>query len=182
MTTAAQLDPKLNPAYSPNLHAFLTKCELKHLPTSVYQVTKTNMAYPVGELFIGYPDDNGLFNGARMNRVLCLGRKAERWAFTGLNGVVEPVPDFWERYLKVGRCAIDQDHSTHYQDERWSRVSDDKRKCLWCGHEQHRVLTPVTTVVESWHDTKPTTTPCWYCDGKGYHEDHQCPACNGGKP
>lgn len=185
MITAAQIDPKLNPAYSPNLHAFVRS---KVDSIQVFRVSRNYGVLRVGMLAIGYIHD-GHFVGCLLNSALCHGRKARTWCFAGHADGVELIPEFWERYLKVGRCAIDPDHTTLYIDERWTHVTDDKRRCLWCGHEQHRVLTPVTKMVESWHDEPPATpeqttrhgAPCWYCNGKGEYQGHPCPACSGGQ-
>lgn len=176
MITAKQIDPKLNPAFSPNLHAFVRS---KVDDLQVFRVTKAHGSLLVGQLAIGYVYD-GDFIGCQLTHVLCYGRKARTWSFPGTD-CIELVPDFWERYLQVGRCAIDRDHHTHYQDNRWELIAGDKRRCKWCGHQQHRVLTPVTTMVESWHnDATPGTrhgAPCWYCEGKGEYQGQPCPAC-----
>lgn len=47
---------------------------------------------------------------------------------------------FWDSYLKVGRCAIDPSHSEHFMASRF-REHESGRECLWCGHQQRKVVT-----------------------------------------
>lgn len=146
---ASDIHPVMSPAYSPNLYAFIAKSEREHKPITVYRVAQENQSYPVGELFIGYQDDNGCFNGSRLNNVLIKGSKTDRWAFTKLNGVIEPVPDFWDRYRELGRCYLDPEHRIHFVDERWE-VQATTRTCRWCGRKEHKHFVPVTTIRTEW--------------------------------
>jgi len=89
--------------------------------------------YEDGVLWIGYVDDNFLC-GNKLIAVLCGGNKTESFACIKPNKF-EEVNDFWDRYIKDGRCAIDANHEMSFigDEKRWD-TTDDVRKCLWCGN------------------------------------------------
>lgn len=143
-----QIVPKKSIAYSPNLYEWMKKrahfyadyADGAGTPHSVWRV-KAGMGrdtFNEGSLFIGMPGDHGDFLGSRLMNALCEGGKASAWCYPGLLAHLEPVEGFWERYLQVGRCAVDPDHSIHYLDDRWHQNSADKRTCRWCGLVQNR--------------------------------------------
>ncbi|MCK9394266.1 MAG: hypothetical protein M0Q44_01580 [Methylobacter sp.] len=65
-------------------------------------------------------------------------------------GPLREVPDFWNRYTDIGRCAIDQEHKIYFvgDDTRW-RTAGDHRECLWCGTHAQRQLRWVEPVDRS---------------------------------
>lgn len=117
--------------YSPNLNAWLKQwaknCAV--LP-SVYETPDRLMIgfTPVSSDtdFIGGPLISVLCNGAKQS-TFCVVKKGE-W---------KQLPNFWSDYIKIGRCAIDQDHRMFFigDDDRW-KAHGDVRVCQWCGHEQ----------------------------------------------
>lgn len=137
----AAIHPQRGAKYSPNLHRWLTMRSKKHRAWSsrVYRDAD-------GTLWIGMLDGGDLI-GVRLMNVLCYGTKAEHACWTRLQGLDE-VADFWPRYARDGRCAIDADHRQHFvgDDTRWS-VSGETRACLWCGNAQ-QVLRRWTETVE----------------------------------
>lgn len=72
--------------------------------------------------------------------VLCNGRDAERYAYLCGNGL-KSLDGFWDNYLKVGRCAVDPPHQEHFMADRFLE-HEAGRECLWCGHQQRKVITP----------------------------------------
>jgi hypothetical protein len=98
-------------------------------------------------LWLGYFDDD-LFIGTRLMHVLCNGANAQKSAFIRMQELVE-VPDFWQKYQAIGRCAIDPEHRMSFtgDETRW-RIQGEHRSCLWCGegHQQQRVTQDVRTV------------------------------------
>ena len=154
--TLADLAPKKSAAFSPNLHKYLK--ERGHffkdggLLDGVYEVlpdTKAAEQFGAGTLLLGYPDV-GFFTGARLMAVLCNGREAARYAYPCGSGL-KFLEGFWDSYLKVGRCAIDPDHQMHFMADRFSVHSDgDGRDCLWCGHQQRKVVTPRVVHDTTW--------------------------------
>lgn len=143
----AAIHPGKGAKYSPNLHKWLTmRSKRHHAWTSlVYRDVD-------GMLYIGMMDDGDLI-GARLMNVLCYGTKAESWCYTKTLDMVE-VADFWPRYMRDGRCAIDTEHKRHFvgDDTRWTQDGD-TRACLWCGKAQ-QVMVRWTESVErhEWRD------------------------------
>jgi hypothetical protein len=144
------VDPRNGAKYSPNLHRWLTMRSKKHRAW-------TSRVYcdESGTLWIGMLDLGDLI-GARLMNVLCYGTKAESCCWVNLRGLVE-VADFWPRYVRDGRCAIDPEHKGHFvgDDTRWTKDGD-TRECLWCGKAQ-QVLVRWTEAVErqEWRTLQP---------------------------
>jgi hypothetical protein len=139
--------PTHSPAYSPNLHLYLRVHGVflreGGLLDAVYKVkpgTKAAQWFNAEALLIGHIADN-LFTGSRLMSALCDAHYADRASYPcGVDGL-ELQEDFWERYLKVGRCAVDPAHAETFQGSRFDE-SDDARTCSWCGHHQRKVLVP----------------------------------------
>jgi hypothetical protein len=121
------VDPCKGAKYSPNLHRWLTapRYGSRVWTSRVYRDEE-------GELWIGFLDIGDLI-GTKLMRVLCFGAKAETFCWMNLKGLVE-VPDFWPRYVRDGRCAIDTAHQMNFigDDTRWTS-NGGTRACLWCG-------------------------------------------------
>ena len=144
----AAIHPGKGGRFSPHLHSWLTMRGSSHGWTSRVYVDAS------GVLWIGMLDNGDLF-GARLMNVLCYGVKAERACWAGLRGLVE-VQDFWQRYSRDGRCAIDTTHTKSFlgDDARWD-VKGDTRTCLWCGKGQQVLARWTETVVRSEWRTVP---------------------------
>ena len=134
------VSPRKGAKFSPNLYRWLTSPTRKHraLHSRIY-------LDQLGDLWIGTMD-MGDFIGARLIDVLCNGTKATTGCMAGLRGL-EEVADFWTRYMRDGRCAIDVSHTMHFlgDDTRWT-TKDDTRACLWCGNctqRLHRWVAPI---------------------------------------
>jgi hypothetical protein len=143
MTTEVNLNaisPKRGSKYSPNLHKWLSGKSAGF--RKLVQVFRDEQ----GILYIGFKDDL-FFNGSKLIGVLCNGNKEPSWAHQGPD-TFTLVPDFWERYTAVGRCAIDDTHTMTFQndDDRW-KVKGDERCCTWCN--QARQLKIVKTEIKT---------------------------------
>lgn len=125
--TVSKINPEAGDKFSPRLHAYLKKAGPQTRIMQVYRDLDKG-------LWIGFFDE-GCFIGARLSLVLCEGGKTKRGAFTGgwTKDLFE-VQDFWENYMKVGRCAIDPEHETSFLDETRWKVDGKTRHCLWCGN------------------------------------------------
>lgn len=157
----ADLSPDKSPAFSPNLYRWMRRQAHFYqdggVADGVYRVmprTRAADMFGEGTLFIGFPMNGHLgdtdFLGARLMGVLCQGSREIRWAYPSLAQDVEQIGDFWDRYLEVGRCAIDPDHEEHFSCGTRFAVSGNERVCLWCGHRQHRVMTEKVVLAEAW--------------------------------
>jgi hypothetical protein len=153
----SQIHPSAGKAFSPNLYEWMKKNAHFYkdgagTPHGVWRV-KAGMArdaFHEGALMLGMAGDQGDFLGSRLMNVLCEGRKAATWCYPGLLARLEPLADFWSTYLRVGRCAIDPDHSIHYLDERWAHRSETQRVCVWCGLVQNRHVFSQLVEREDW--------------------------------
>lgn len=91
------INPKLDDKFSPNLYRFLTY-KKRHL-TNVFQDQKTGIYY------IGLRDEKGIWIGASLMNVFCLGDRAK--TFTYATSVTiqwkEVTTWFWSNYFKVGK-------------------------------------------------------------------------------
>jgi hypothetical protein len=151
---AAQIAPGKSPAFSPNLYAYLKAHGHFYrdggIAEGVYAVragTKAAEEFGAGTLMLGFPDD-AFFSGTRLISALCNGAKDVRMSYV-IGNSVDPIPDFWDRYLLIGRCAIDPGHQEHFMSDRFD-VRADGRTCRWCGHQQHKVVTPRVVYDEAW--------------------------------
>lgn len=128
--TVKQLDDK----YSPNLARWLRKRKLRTgMPQSVFRDAE-------GSLWIGWLDDDFFLIGSRLMAVLCNGADEDTWAYP-LNRLpaMQEVTGFWNEYERVGRCAIDPEHSHHFLSRNGRfKEEGDSRMCRWCGHKQQR--------------------------------------------
>ena len=126
--TKAYLDaihPKNGDKYSPNLQKFLKKNIGRDM--KVYE-DEDHVLY-IGEF------DEEWFHGCRVITALCNGIHTLIFAhFHPQFGPDAEVPDFWDKYLRDGRCAIDPEHKISFlhDDSRWS-IDGDTRTCRWCG-------------------------------------------------
>lgn len=121
--------------YSENLFKFLKTMNRqgKELPL-VYSDSS-------GDLWTGYYHD-GDFIGGRILPILCGSRSS--FCYSKMEEMT-PEINFWSEYERIGRCAIDRDHSVFFlkADFRYTDVGD-KRTCNWCGCEQR---------LERWQET-----------------------------
>jgi hypothetical protein len=105
------IDPKRHEKYSPNLFRWLRKWKKESRSTfghlGVY-VDKDGREY-VGEM-----RDAEWLHGSRLGTILCDGGRAMVFACAPSFGF-KPVQGFWDRYVEIGRCAIDTKHNTSFQ-------------------------------------------------------------------
>lgn len=155
-----QLSPVGQGSFSPNLYRWMrAKAHFYKgggVLQSVYRVlpdTKLAQDFGAGTAMIGYPDDSDEdgFIGVRLMSALCEGARAGSYYYSGIAAMLVQDEGFWDRYLQVGRCAIDPGHQVHFQGNRYSFAAEaGTRTCLWCGTQHQRVLTPQTILHETW--------------------------------
>lgn len=129
--------PSNGDKFSPNLHTWLNKHNVRKyivwwgLPRLFTKETE-NMRT---QLYIGWVDKENVFTGCRLFAVLSQSDH-EIYCFGNVDKIgFAEVPDFWERYIAIGRCAIDTEHGQRFvkDESRW-RVEGDARFCQWCGN------------------------------------------------
>lgn len=146
------IDPAKHPGFSPNLYRYLKRNAHFYrdggILDTLYIVQEgTRLAEYVGAgtRMIGFDFDSD-FIGGRVMSALCNGVKGDRACYPSGGVVVE---GFWDRYLQVGRCAIDPQHLENFMGDRYD-VRGDERVCRWCGARHQRVVTERVVFDESW--------------------------------
>lgn len=132
-----QISPRESDMYSENLHRWLWREVRTKMDVRIYREEES------GQLHVGWMFD-GDFLGSKLWRVLCDGNRAQRYSY---GPGFKEVEGFWDRYLALGKCAIDVEHK-HYS-ERW-RGDEEARECMWCGHKQVRERWKVVVEKERW--------------------------------
>lgn len=147
--TAKHIRPELNPAFSPNLYKWMKRnahfYQEGGTPATVWRIKPdAPIANKFGQntLFLGFPSGehatDTTFIGVKLMAALKDGGLKECWAYNHADQL-EAIPNFWETYLQVGRCAIDPEHRTHFSDQRFNQKGD-HRTCIWCGQHQQRTV------------------------------------------
>lgn len=123
------INPRRGAKYSPNLYQWLTHrhAHIRSRISQVYQDAE-------GTLWIGWVDKMRHFIGSRLLGVLANGAR-ETCGIYGDRLALAVIADFWPRYVRDGRCAIDVRHAMGMagDDLRWT-YSGDMRSCRWCGN------------------------------------------------
>lgn len=156
-----RIAPARSRSFSPNLYAWMKKeahfySDAGHAE-QIYRVRPESSlaeSFGAGTLMIGHPynqyEGDSDFSGIRLISALCQGAKAGRMCFVGAMGSLELVDGFWDRYLEVGRCAIDPEHQEHFVGGDRYAVDGETRACLWCGAKHLRVMEPRVSYDETW--------------------------------
>jgi hypothetical protein len=151
------IEPGKSESFSPNLYSYLKARGHFYpdggTPEGVYVVlggAQPADAYGTGTQMIGFADGDN-FVGAPLLDVIELGVEAERMAYP-IGRHVVLLRGFWDRYLGVGRCAIDPLHQEQLLDNRYTERGD-VRVCKWCGRHQEKVLHPGSGFRVSWMNT-----------------------------
>lgn len=150
------IDPSKSPAYSPNLYQYMkvrghfsTQAGVAETVFVVKEGSRAANSFGAGALMIGFIDD-GFLHGAPLIGALCHGAGQERMAHPIAKSLIE-FPEFWDNYLRLGRCAIDPEHQTHFLADPDRYVTTDSgRTCLWCGHQQKKIVKRRIILDESW--------------------------------
>lgn len=114
-----------------------------------------------GSLFLGYLDpdsENMWFTGARLASILVEpfpkgeNRLSRNIGAMSIAGSIDHTDKFWMDYANHGRCAFDPGHALAMlgDEGRFINVSDDHRRCTWCGFEQHKETVEKTVTETRW--------------------------------
>jgi hypothetical protein len=143
------VDPKISGGkFSPNLHRWLKK-ERRHLhELQAFDSHDEERGGLYGRIYIGYRYDDEV-HGSRLATVLGQGGRAMVFCFPGSQHWT-PLEGWWDRYVAVGRCAIDPEHDVSFQQDHGPRYTQigDVRTCNWCGAIHRRERYTETRVYE----------------------------------
>lgn len=156
---ASAINPRRKPSFSPNLHRWLkawAKNHPEHILPEVWLDRDGLKLLRIGrQSREEHQHKDCGFVGVRLNSVLCNGTSAnkERGWFINLGpGNMTHIADFWERYLQIGRCAIDTEHRGSFiGDEGRYVMAGDVRTCTWCGAQHLRRIETKTITKEIEH-------------------------------
>ncbi|MBA9965067.1 hypothetical protein D7S56_20955 [Ralstonia pickettii] len=155
------ISPSRSISFSPNLYAWMKKeghfySDGGHAEQIYMVLPKSQLAECFGAetLMIGHPynqyEGDSDFSGIRLFSALCLGARAGRMCYSGAMGSLKLVAGFWERYLEVGRCAIDPEHQEHFVGGERYAIRGETRSCLWCSTQHRRAVVPRAECDETW--------------------------------
>ena len=149
--------PRRADKFSLNLFKFLKKHGLNYWEicfspcnciTGARDVEYSEKSTIAQNLYVGFLDEDGYFMGARLSEIICNGAKTKTWAHPPKKAFV-PVPDFWERYVEHGKCAIDPEHTLYFPKNRCTE-NGSLRVCKWCGRVERAIVTEKTIKQKTW--------------------------------
>jgi hypothetical protein len=141
--TLDAINPKHGAKFSPNLYKWL-KGVLQSKPL-FYQIDNLRVYKDAeGCLYVGFmrAEEGGWLYGHQMYTVLGRGsRKSCLRLFAIQAANMKPVKNFWQDYVKHGRCAIDKQHARGFigDETRWLIKGKD-RSCQWCGKAKQKLI------------------------------------------
>lgn len=103
-------------------------------------------------ILIGDGDNEEWFYGCKLSQIIGGGRGSSDVFAYPPKMTKTPLPDWFQGYIKGGKCFIDPEHRLYYDKERW-QVSEDgnTRNCLWCGEvAQQKIIKERTVYDISW--------------------------------
>ena len=110
---------------------------------------------------IYYSDGAPGISGSRLSSVLCMGAREQPVFF--IYEDPQDVTDIWlPAYLERGKCAIDPEHNSLYNErDRFDVASDEQsRVCRWCGQTFTRKDTPRTVIDTTWDPACERMSTC----------------------
>ncbi len=145
----SDISPTKGDKFSPRLYNYLRHRRMQVDPDMRKVYRGKN-----GVLYIGFVSNDYWFTGSRLISVLCGVHSAGRIASYPKAAQVwnlKEVKNFWPRYLKVGRCAIDPKHERSFIGDagRYTRKGN-KRTCQWCGQVQQMKIEREVIKHERW--------------------------------
>lgn len=156
-----KIKPNVSGKFSPNLYRYLKAHPRYATEALVYRHQDD------GQLWLGIIDQDKhehehlWFSGARLLDFLCNGVKCQTFAHPDVANHLRLVPEFWEQYGRMGRCALDAEHSIVFigDAKRW-KYEGDRRYCQWClQHTQTLTKESKTTEIEHWVVKPASPTP-----------------------
>ncbi len=134
-----QANDKRKDRYSLNLYRFLRKKPHYHQVFLHCGIAGQEHWDPertlVPAIFVGLGDAPFIL-GARLSEIICKGGSTQTAAHALFDHCVEITDAFWARYIEIGKCAIDPEHTLYADSDRYAEV-EETRRCRWCGRIEH---------------------------------------------
>lgn len=150
------IDPKYGDKYSPNIFKWINGTT-KTRP--LFYLVANLVAYQDdwGSIYIGYKSpheaDKNWISGLPLGQVLCSGYLKSRWQLFAIKTAgMTQIKNFWEDYIKDGRCAIDKEHARGFigDETRWI-TNGNTRACQWCGKAEQKLVKRKEVIIhEDW--------------------------------
>lgn len=146
----------VNQKFSPNLYRFVKR----HVETMKNNFPLEGFFSNIGsEYYLGYrfrevdgKKKSEEIMAVRAASVLVHGVKAQMSVY---EQPLMNAPDFWETYLRLGRCIFDPEHTVPFlHAENRYTASKNRRVCNWCGFRQQRFIQRVVIEKVMWEPVK----------------------------
>jgi hypothetical protein len=134
--------PRQDGKFSTNLWRHLKKHQVRY-GLQVFQRTKSFFdgsptdpnAWHMGDIWIGEAPDPDWIHGLTLRALIQDRCSSTGWAIPlGVSGYREITQEFWETYLRIGRCCWDRSHLDFMRnnENRFTTIGN-TRRCNWCG-------------------------------------------------
>lgn len=103
------------------------------------------------DVLIGRNSGNSII-GFTLSMLLMKVPSMQFWYQNAYDTHIDITEEFIRDYIEIGRCLFDQSHDgwLRNNDNRFTYLEEDLRKCNWCGIEQHKEVEEVIKYVEKW--------------------------------
>lgn len=106
-------------------------------------------------LYFGLPDfeTTNCITGKCINSLVHRGRGSQETYYyidKKHTHFVEVTEEFFERYIKIGRCIYGHHLFLNDDENRYTYIDDTHRVCNWCGQEQHEEIITYTYDRKEW--------------------------------
>ena len=99
------------------------------------------------DIYIGSEKDGDIY-GSRIGSILIGDRGINIHSKT--DNTIDISEWFWERYLRIGRCIFDKNHTVNFQyAESRYRIEGNTRICNWCNCKQEYKLQKSVVTIEN---------------------------------
>lgn len=124
--------PELGAKYSPNLYAWLIALRRQTGPMITILHAWEDRAGEI-QLAIATPSGKPVPAMVSLRGILANGSSEPTVRSTSRARSAKLITDFWPRYVRDGRCAIDPTHASAPEASgQWTHQGGE-RVCLWCG-------------------------------------------------
>lgn len=117
-------------------------------------------SFTTSNIWIGYMQkeeyEEGFINwmyGNHLNSIVGDGKnKYECFAnpWNNKKTVIDITEQFWNKYIEIGRCIYDHHYWLQDEEDRYTYLMPNHRRCNWCDCEQHEIEKTRTESYKVW--------------------------------